>query len=71
MSLNQESIISTLQKTIENYEKIKKQQEDKIEELEEIINWVKENNLLEKQENNNNKIWVFLDEINTCNSKKK
>ena len=34
----------------------------------EIINWVKENKLLEKQENNNNKIWVFLDEINTCNS---
>ena len=37
MSLNQESIISTLQQTIENNEKIKKQQEDKIEELEETI----------------------------------
>jgi hypothetical protein len=42
MSLNQESIISTLQKTIENNEKIKKQQEDKIEELEEIIKELEE-----------------------------
>ena len=37
MSLNQESIISTLQKTIDNNEKLKKEQEYKIEELEEII----------------------------------
>ena len=40
-----------------------------------IIEFVKENNLLEKEENNFNKsyekindIWVFLDEVNTSNS---
>ena len=34
-----------------------------------IINFIYENNLIENDDNDNkNKIWVFLDEINTCNS---
>ena len=33
-----------------------------------IIKFIKDKNLLEKNSKNNEDVWVFLDEINTCNS---